>query len=142
MERRRVSETELWVRMRTFLVVLLCLLGAVGGNVWQHLHGAKLVRDADERYARAERDFTEQFECLKSDLADARTNLGRAEALNRAARAGVERITNELNGNVQSIQEAKRIISTIRDAVAALENSLLGRDTDSGGNRRTRFRAD
>jgi hypothetical protein len=119
--------------MRTFLVVVLCLLGAIGGNVWQHLHGAKLVRDADERYARAERDFTGQFERLKSDVADARAELGRTEALNRAARAGIERITGELNGNIRSVQDAKRIIGEIRAAVEALEASLLDRCPDSSG---------
>jgi hypothetical protein len=137
-----VSETELWVRMRTFLVVLLCLLGAVGGNVWQHLHWTGRVRDAAERYARAERDFAGQFERLKSDVADARAELGRAEELNRAARTGVERITAGLHGNIGSVQDAKRIIGEVRDAVKALEDSLLDSNTDSGGNGRDSFRAD
>jgi hypothetical protein len=50
-----------------------------------------------------------------------------------AARTSVERITAELDGNVRSIQEAKRIIGNIRAAVEELEAGLLAGDSGGGG---------
>jgi hypothetical protein len=128
-----MSDTKTYLRLGTLIVLLLLLCGAIGGNVWQYLYGLRRIRDADERYGRAERDFTEQFDRLKSDLTDARTSLGRAEALNSAARTSVGRITAELDGNIRSVQEAKRIISNIRAAVAEMEAGLLVGDRRGGG---------
>ena len=116
---------------RIVLVLAMLALAGAGCAVWHYLRGAGRIRDADERYASAERDFTERFDRLKSDLAVARANLTRADALNRAARASVDRITAELHGNVRSIQEAKRIIGSVRDAVKTLEDSLLDSAPDS-----------
>jgi hypothetical protein len=113
---------------RVVLVLAVLAVVGAGGCVWQYLYWTGLARGADERYARAERAFTEQFDGLRSDLADARRGLARADALNRAARAGVERITTELNGAIGNIQEAKRLIGNVRAAVKALEDSLLARN--------------
>jgi hypothetical protein len=126
-----MRDTKISMRLGTLIVLLLLLFGAIGGNIWQYLHGTRRARDAAERYGRAERDFTEQRDRLKSDLTDARGSLGRAEALNSTARTSVERITAELDGNIRSVQEAKRIIGNIRAAVEELEVGFLA--GDSGG---------
>ena len=118
---------------RVVLVLAVLALVGAGGCVWQYLRGAGLARGADERYARAERAFTERYKQLGDELSAERRTLARAERLNREAASIVDGLKDTIGRNAGSIQEAKSIITEIRTAVEELEAVCARRPANNGG---------
>ena len=119
-------------RRVVLILVLLTIVGA-GGAVWQYLRGAGLAGDADERYANAERAFTERYKQLGDELSAERSTLERERRLNSEAASIVEGLKDTIGRNAGSIQEAKSLITEIRTAVEELEAVCARRSANNGG---------